>query len=314
MTTTATITYTAFLGGGSAASVAALMASVPPPPDVLQFYGLRVLSDVTPAASPVVRTIMFALGPSITATATAVLETQDSGSPVESVTVTAQGLGYVAPPVVSFTGGRSLTPTRVVALQGPRRQHQTIPSDPGIPQPINNADDSLDSAAAAVAYLKVAAAAVTAGGAGYSAATFIAVTGQRKHAGDRPSLTQTPNVDVGTVAVLLPTIVGGVITAVTIAATGSGYVGVPTVTVVDPGGGTGAVITVSMGVGKIEILRGGAGYNSPPAVVLTPIFQALFTPGVTPFPSQKAPLRELMTTALEQIIMSPVSASDPVIA
>ena len=113
---------------------------------------------------------------------------------------------------------------------------------------------------------------------------------------------------------LTPTIVGGVITGVSLTSAGSGYVGVPTVTVVDSGGGSGAAIGVSMGVGEVLVLRQGTGYNAAPSVVLTPFFQAIFPAGASPFVAQQAPLENLMNVALEQAITSPVAASPVVIA
>jgi hypothetical protein len=284
MTTTATLTYTAFLGGASAATVAALMAAVPVPPSLLEFYGVRVISDSTPITSPVVRTIVLGLGPPSTATATATLATNDSGSPVGAVTVTSPGAGYVVPPIVSFMGGRPTPPN------APGYPTQTID--------VNQLAGSLNSPAVAQAYLNVESAAVATAGSGYSAATTIKLTG---------GLSQN-----GVQAVLTPTIVGGHITAVTVTSAGSGYTGVPQVTIDDPAvsPGSGGVVTVSMGLGSIQITRGGTGYSTPPTVVLTPLFQALF-PATG---DQATPFMFLMNTALEQAVQSPVSASVPVIA
>jgi hypothetical protein len=312
MTTTATLIYTAPLGGASAARIISLMAAVPLPTDALTFMGVRLISDTTAGAGPVTRTIVLGLNPVGTATATAVLASAgDSGSPIESVSVSAPGSGYVAPPVISFTGGRPAVPVQEIPFDGPSRFRQNL--DAGASSPSNQFWPQLNTSAVAVAYLKAVSAAVASGGSGYSAATFIEVTDALKSAGDRPSLTATPNVGVGRPVVLIPTIALGVITAVTIVDPGAGYVGVPTIEVVDPAmvPGTGAVITVSMGVERIDVLREGAGYNVAPTVVLTPLFQALFPAGSS---NQAAPLRMLMNTALEQAITSPVSAAEPVIA
>jgi hypothetical protein len=283
MTTTCTLAYTAYLGGGTAAAVAAQMAAVPVPQSMLDFYGVRVISDSTPAASPVVRTIVLGLNPASTATATASLETQNSGSPVGALAVTSAGSGYVAPPIVSFTGGR---PAPVVR-----------PGFPTIAIDVNQLEGSVNAPAVAACYLKVVSAAVVAAGAGYSANTAINVTGR---------LAKN-----GIPAVLTPTIVGGHITGVVVTTPGSGYVGAPTITVVDPAvtPGSGGIISVSMGVGSLVLQRGGSGYSSPPTVVLTPIFQSLFPPAG----DQAAPFAELMTTALEQAIKSPVTASAPMV-
>ena len=279
MSITATLVYTAFLGGGSAVNVAFLMDDdqVPVPPDVLAAFGLRVDTDVTPVASPVVRTIVLDLGPSATATATASLENVgDSGSPVGAVAVTGAGQDYILPPFVQFSAGRSLTPpdTEISQLAG-----------------------SLDSPAMAQAYLEAVLVSFAAG-AGYSAATFIKVSG-----GLKPG---------GTPMVLTPTIVGGHITAVAITNPGDGYTGVPTVIVVDPSvtPGSGGSVFVSMGVGRIDVLRGGGGYTEAPTVTLVPAFISMFPDGT----DQAAPLEQLMTTALQQSTLGPVTASPVAIA
>jgi hypothetical protein len=315
MTTQAVLTITAPLGGASAARIISLMnaSAVPVPPDVLAFYGLRVVTDVTSGAGPVTRVITLGFNPVSAATATStLLAAGDSGSPVKAVTLSGAGSGYVAPPIVTFTGGRPGQPVQEIPFIPAVRLRQSL----GIGTPaqggINQFHPQLDSSAAAVAYLKVVSAAVVAGGSGYSAATKIVVTGQLKSVGAKPSLTESPNVGIGVAAVLTPTIGGGgAITGVSTTFAGSGYVGVPVVTVVDPAvtPGTGALIGVSMGVGEILMLRGGTGYDAPPSVVLTPLFQALFPAGASPFESQEAPLFNLMNTVLEQAISSPVSST-----
>lgn len=292
MTTQATLAYTAFLGGMMAADAAALVAAVPLPQGLLDFYGVRVLSDATPGASPVVRTIVLGFNPVSSATATAQLHDHgDSGSGLKGLTVTAAGSGYVQPPVVSFTGGRT----------GPA------------PTEISGDENTPPSA---VAYLKVVSAAVLAGGSGYTAATRIVVTGKLKSSGGPPPFSAGAPLppDVGVVAVLTPTIAIGVITGVVVTSAGSGYVGVPTVTVVDSGGGTGASVSVNMGVGALDLLRPGGGFSSAPSVVLTPYFQALFPAGTSPHVTQQAPFLNLFTAIFEKALLSPIAASTPVIA
>ena len=284
MTSTATLTYTAYLGGATDTEVAALLSSVPVPPSILNAFGLRVLSDSTPVASPVVRTIVIGLNPASTATATATLEDAGaSGSPVGSLTVTGAGSGYVLPPIVTFTGGR---PADVVR-----------PGFPTITTQVNQLAVSANAPAVAQAYLKAVSVSIPSGGAAYSAGTTLVVTGRQSQD--------------GTPMVLTPTITLGVITGVAITDAGSGYTGVPSVTAIDPmGTGSGAVVTISMGVGTIELYRGGAGYISAPTVVLTPVFQAFFPPAG----DQARPLEQLMTTALEATTLGPVFASPVMIA
>jgi len=274
MTSQATLTYTAFLGGASAATVAAELAAVPPPPAVLSALGVRVISDSTPVASPVVRTIVLGLGPISAATATAAISASESASPVTAVTVTAAGSGYVRPPIVTFAGGRSKAPPNV---------------------DVNQLAGSKNAPAFADATLKLVSATVVAPGSAYTAnATAIVVGGRRPTGRD---------------ATLSLTIAGGHITGVAIVDAGAGYTSVPEIIVVDTAGSGGAV-TVSLGVDAVEILRGGAGFTEAPTVVLTPWFQALFPASS----DQAAPFKELMTTALEQASFGPVSAGTPVIA
>ena len=282
MSSTATLIYTAFLGGMSAAAAAAQLSSVPPPADVLQFYGVRVISDSTPTASPVVRTIVLGLNPVSAATATAHIG-PDSGNGINTISVSAAGSGYVAAPIVSFTGGRPIVT--------PEQSTENAAA-------ISVLSGSLDLPAQAIAYLKAVSTSIANAGTGYSAETFLQVTGALKPG--------------GTPMILTPTIVGGSITAVAITQAGVGYTNPPTITVVDPSvsPGMNGVVTVSMGVGEVVVLRAGKGYNAPPTVVLTPLFQALFPVAS----NQGAPLADLMTAELAAVMRSPVTANFPVIA
>lgn len=295
MSSTATLSYTAYLGGLSAAKAAAALAAVPLPLDLLYALGLRVISDSTPTASPAVRTIVLGLNPVSAATATAVILGSQSGSPVKSVTVSAAGSGYTAPPIISFSGGR---PTIIPAQSA---------ADSVVP---NVNTPQLDTIPFAYAFLKAVSAAVLTGGSGYSAETFILVgppkPGVQLQAG-------TPGLFAGTQMVLTPTIGGGVITGVAISNAGAGYTSPPTIEVIDPGvsPGSGANISVSMGLSEIDVTYGGNGFNAAPTVAVTPRFQALF-PSATAI--QASPFINLLTTALSQALKSPVVASTPIIA
>jgi hypothetical protein len=149
--------------------------------------------------------------------------------------------------------------------------------------------------AAAQAYLKTVGASITAGGSGYSASAVATLIGGVKQKGRLPKLTLT--------------VAGGVITGVAIVDPGSGLAEMPTV-IVEDATGTGAIIALSLGLDSVEITREGGGYSSPPTVVLTPLFQALFPDSG----DQTQPFRQLMTTALEQKTIGPVRAADPIIA
>lgn len=270
MSTTATLHYKAVQAGSSLIALQTVMAAVPVPTAVLNALGVRVTSDSTALGPPVQRTIVLNLGPSATATATASFVPGDeSGSPIESVTVTGAGANYVLPPNVSFTGG----------------------------------GDGITEQAHAVAFLKIATAAVASAGAGYSANTFATVVGQ-----------QSPSNPNAVQAKLTLTIIGGHITAVAIATAGDGYVGIPEVLIVDPTGtGSGASVSLTMSVSSITVTNPGSGYDpalSPVTVVLTPAFATMFPPTS----DQSTPFKQLMTVPLSQAILSPVEADPPVMA
>jgi hypothetical protein len=299
MSSTATLSYKAFLGGASAAQVIALMSAVPVPKDALSFLGVRVISDSTVGAGPVIRTITLGLNPVAAATATASLVPGDgSGSPLAALTVTSPGSGYVIPPIVSFSGGRLAEAPQVQAFTPDRMARQHFTTSPGNPEAANQRDGSFNAPAHAEARLKVVSATVTAGGSGYGPNTFILVQGGLARGGRK--------------AVLIPTIALGVVTGVVVTDPGSGYTSVPSIAVVDPGAtpGSGAVVTVSMGLDLLLLTQPGAGFTSAPSVILTPYFQAVFPPTG----DQSAPFRNLLNTALEQATLGPVSASPPVIA
>jgi hypothetical protein len=100
MATQVTLQYQAEPIGASATKLATLMNadSVPVPPDILQASGLRVISDTTPVANPVVRTIVLGFDPSAAPTVTTTIE---NGS-VASITRTSAGTDVILPQPVTF--------------------------------------------------------------------------------------------------------------------------------------------------------------------------------------------------------------------
>lgn len=95
-----TVNYAVTPSGPSQAAIAAVMASVPLPLATILAMGLRVVSDTF--TGPTTRTIVLAFGPSVAATATCTLTQENK---VTAIAVGAAGRLYVAPPIVSFTGG-----------------------------------------------------------------------------------------------------------------------------------------------------------------------------------------------------------------
>ena len=278
MSTTATLVYKAAQGGAALTTIAAAMRAVPVPPSVLAALGLRVTSDLTVNGPPVMRTIVLNFGPSSTATATATLfEAGESGSGIGSFTVTAAGANYVLAPIVQISSA---------------------------------GQTDLVTPAAGLAWLKAVGAAVGSGGSGYSTSTF-AVVSPASPGGGPTSTTSAPSAPTSQSrpVKLSLTIALGVITGVAIVDAGTGYQGLPQVSIVDPmGTGSGAVINLSMGVDRIDVARVGVGYQSAPSVTLIPAFDVMYPAG------QGGPLANLMTVALSQAILSPVVASAPVIA
>ncbi len=121
----------------------------------------------------------------------------------------------------------------------------------------------------------------------------------------------SPVMGQGTAATVTLTIVGGAITAAAVATNGARYTQVPEIFIYDPmGTGSGGVITARMGLGEIDLLTGGQGYEAAPGVVLTPAFDSLF-PATG---DQRAPFWNLMQPALQTATLSPVSSAPPVLS
>lgn len=115
----------------------------------------------------------------------------------------------------------------------------------------------------------------------------------------------------GTPATVNITVALGVVTALSVATPGDGYVSVPELLIFDPTGtGSGATARMRMALGRLDIVNAGRGYKPAPSVVLTPVFNALFPPGS----DRTKPFRQLMTAAFAQASVGPIVAALPVIA
>lgn len=104
------------------------------------------------------------------------------------------------------------------------------------------------------------------------------------------------------------TIVAGAITAINITDSGSGYVGVPTMSFF--GAGSGATATARMQVERADIIAPGTGYTASATVVVTPVMQDLFPTSA----QQDEPFFNLLKGLLSQGARSPVIPSAPVVA
>jgi hypothetical protein len=244
----------------------ASVAAVPIDNDLLLAYGLRVISDSTPApvGNLVTRTIVLGMLPSVAATATANLYGGDpTGSPLTPVIGFTAGADYVVPPLVI--------------------------ADPPLP---GNRQATMHATLGAVGIV------VDAGGSLYTPATVIVFSGGNLAEG-------------GTQAVAHAIIALGVITGVVVDVVGGPYTIPPIVTAVDSGGGSGAVLTVSLGLSGIVLDDPGLGYIPPPPnLTVVPQYKALFPDGT----DQASPVVNWMTEVLQNELSVPVIALLPVVS
>jgi hypothetical protein len=95
-----TLVYTVAQGGAVLADLAAAVSRVPLPQDILDKFGIAVLSDVTAPGPPVTRTVVVDVAPT-SATAVATLDPETLG--IKSVQVTSGGSGWIRSPSVIVT-------------------------------------------------------------------------------------------------------------------------------------------------------------------------------------------------------------------
>ena len=269
MTTTITTAYHVAQGGASLTTLQAEVAAVPVPPEIINVFGLRITSDLTTIGSGEV--VRNIVFSMIPSPAGSATADIDSDGRLRGMTVTAAGEYYAQPPVISFTGSM-ITPPK------------------------------------ARAGLKVIATDIDSGGSGYTANAKAVLIGGAP-VPPAPAVSAIPGGEPNFVPAQLGlTISGGVITVVTVVTPGRGYSGYPLVQIIDTVG-SGAEITVSMGISNFEIDYEGEGLVAPVSVVLTPIFQSMFPAGS----NQGAPVNMLMLTALQAAVKSPIVASAPVV-
>ena len=112
---------------------------------------------------------------------------------------------------------------------------------------------------------------------------------------------------VGTPAQGTATVMGGVITAISVTEPGGPYVMPPTVVVTDVAG-SGAVLVAQMGVNTIDVVNPGSGYPSSVTFSIEPVIRVQ-----SPIPAADL-FRNLMTVPLQQAVLSPITASEPVLS
>jgi hypothetical protein len=258
---------------GDLTGIEAAYAAAPLPTTILTALGLLVESAVVTGAD---YTVTLGLVPTSPATATAALE--------PGVNDETEGS-----PVVSLTltaGGSGYVVPPLVEFSGGQG---SVPPPGGVEIPL--------VPAAAIAQLSLLSVTVDAGGTGYTDPVVTIVGGLTAN-----------SILTGTQATATATDVGGIITAIVVTSSGGGYTSLPKVVITDPTG-SGAVATAVMQVATLAITRAGSGYCSPPTVTLVPLFKAFFPDG----PNQAAPLKNLMTTGLQQSMLTQVQAVAPVI-
>ncbi len=238
-TATATLVYTVTTTapGISSGFLGAQMGKCPLPQRLLDRIGALVISDTV--AGPT-RTIVLGLVPTAAATATAARFPGDpTGSPIDTLTLTAPGSGYAAPPDVVITDLPPASPPMTGGGFAPR---------------------SYGVGAKANAQLDVGSLVLGLGG-GYTSAPTVTIVGGFGPKG-------------GVAATATATFGGGTVTGLTLVTHGSGYVSVPTV-VFSGGGGTGATATAVLELSGLTLLNPGKYYINP-QVELRSHFKMLF--------------------------------------
>lgn len=256
MSSAASLVYTVPQGGAPPAALRTAMAAVPLPADVLQALGLRLVSDVTVAGPPVVRTVNVSLLPLTPGTATATtLGSQPTGSPVESIAISLFGSGFVAPPGVRITdtkgtghdaAAQAFLDVGLVAITnaGTAYGPDTFAIAYGGLPPGNGS-----AGQTSFTFQEVLRATVTAGGVGYSPRTTVAFVG---------GLSPRGKAARGAVQIR-----GGVITGILVSDEGDEYLTAPAIVITDPlSSGSGATATATMVPGKKVSFQG------RPAVIL----------------------------------------------
>jgi hypothetical protein len=119
------IVYTATVGNLTTADLQTRVAGALAPldTDLLSFWGLRFVSDVTGSIGAVItRTITVSMVPAVAGTIAVAITPGENEGPIISPVVTAAGSGYVRPPVLAVVGNgvnAKLSPTLgVVGISG----------------------------------------------------------------------------------------------------------------------------------------------------------------------------------------------------
>ncbi len=216
---------------------------------------------VTPFAQTRIYSLAATVGFAPTAAeATATVNPTTGG--ISAITVTNPGNGYASAPAVTISSG--VTPSAAasataVISTGVITDITVAEAGFGFTTPSVSfsGGGSPSSAAVAQASGGVDNLAIVDGGSGYATQPIVEFT--------------LPDLPGGVTATGTATMdVNGVVTAVDVVDPGSGYTSAPTVTITDAGvaNPTAAVVTATIGIGKIDVTSGGAGYDSAPDITI----------------------------------------------
>jgi hypothetical protein len=105
------------------------------------------------------------------------------------------------------------------------------------------------------------------------------------------------------------TVALGIITGIVVDDTGSGYVAVPDVVIVDPTG-AGAFAVARMELDRVDVRSPGLGYTSTASIVFTPFFKAAFPDAA----DQSRPFFGFMNGLLRDRVITPILTHTPVLS
>ena len=182
-------------------------------------------------------------------------------SGVDTLSLTNQGGGYSATPTVTISGGNATVTATAQAYLAPYGQISYISigsNGNGYHYPPSVQIVSQGSGATAgPATFTASTAYINQGGINYAVGDVLSVVG---------------GTGTATQATVTSTIGSGAVETVSLTRSGA-YSTLPTLsnvmTSVNPGGGTGATLDLSMGIGNISVSAGGQQYTAPPLVVIS---------------------------------------------
>jgi hypothetical protein len=157
MGTQVTLVYKIATIGRTPAQLQPFVAAAPIPKDVLDAFGLRIISDNTTTANPIVRTIVLGFNPTMTAMVLTPTFTNTNRILSVPIDPTNPGLDYISPPIVTADNN-----ARTKAVTGTKQSANPASDQRFDDPPLTQSDAILR------AFMEVEQAALVAGGTGYS--------------------------------------------------------------------------------------------------------------------------------------------------